>query len=551
MAYTKTVWANGTTPAINEDNLNKMEQGIYENSISGSTSKDAINEEISKLQEDIGTHNYFNAANIELVVINTSNNVRAGCDCGVLPAGEYKLTFEYKTGQFGYVYLTTVKNGVYTTTGIYSGNTFTADGSTDFIVRTEERYDPTNWVLKNVRVESTSAFKILNQVNANTNNISAFNSEIIHVESLFDELIEDKKVTRNVLPPFFQSGDSRIWYRIGTFDVGTTMAVSDNDYDIAPYSTIGSVSGWSKSITFTDTNYTGIAFRKADKSNISGMTQSEISSKIEYTIYLIIGGETDTFNKFSHFSFDDCVFWADLITNEDVYDSIFDNSFLADLKELHEETGAVFTLNCFCSSSGSNIENCPDKFASEFSENRRWLKFAFHGQDSNARYDTDVVSAITTSYGKFVTGIYSLTGRTDTIDHITRLGYFTGTIANVEAIRDCQCGISGLLTADDTRVSYYLDTTNNNFILAHSKMFDADNKIMFIKSQKRLESMSDVVSYCNNILTPSGSNFERYLEFFTHEYEWNSTLKTKLSTLLNWLRGNGYGFAFWEDVFKM
>lgn len=33
MAYTKTNWANDNTPAINEENLNKIEQGIYDNSI--------------------------------------------------------------------------------------------------------------------------------------------------------------------------------------------------------------------------------------------------------------------------------------------------------------------------------------------------------------------------------------------------------------------------------------------------------------------------------------------------------------------------------------
>lgn len=30
MAYTKTNWQNGATPAINADNLNHMEQGIYD-----------------------------------------------------------------------------------------------------------------------------------------------------------------------------------------------------------------------------------------------------------------------------------------------------------------------------------------------------------------------------------------------------------------------------------------------------------------------------------------------------------------------------------------
>lgn len=31
MAYTKTLWANGISPALNNANLNKMEQGIYDN----------------------------------------------------------------------------------------------------------------------------------------------------------------------------------------------------------------------------------------------------------------------------------------------------------------------------------------------------------------------------------------------------------------------------------------------------------------------------------------------------------------------------------------
>jgi len=33
MAYNKTVWNNGSTPPINAANLNKIEQGIYDNSI--------------------------------------------------------------------------------------------------------------------------------------------------------------------------------------------------------------------------------------------------------------------------------------------------------------------------------------------------------------------------------------------------------------------------------------------------------------------------------------------------------------------------------------
>ena len=51
-------------------------------------------------------------------------------------------------------------------------------------------------------------------------------------------------------------------------------------------------------------------------------------------------------SKLMHISFDDvyeCLY--DITVNE--YNSAFENTMLADLKKLHEEYGAVFTLNCF------------------------------------------------------------------------------------------------------------------------------------------------------------------------------------------------------------
>lgn len=37
MSYTKTIYENGTTPAINAANLNKSEQGIYDNDARSTT----------------------------------------------------------------------------------------------------------------------------------------------------------------------------------------------------------------------------------------------------------------------------------------------------------------------------------------------------------------------------------------------------------------------------------------------------------------------------------------------------------------------------------
>lgn len=50
-------------------------------------------------------------------------------------------------------------------------------------------------------------------------------------------------------------------------------------------------------------------------------------------------------SKKVHISFDDvslCL--QDLANNKAIYSSIFDNQFLADLRNLHSQTGACFTL---------------------------------------------------------------------------------------------------------------------------------------------------------------------------------------------------------------
>ena len=105
-------------------------------------------------------------------------------------------------------------------------------------------------------------------------------------------------------------------------------------------------------------------------------------------------------SKLMHISFDDvyeCLY--DITVNE--YNSAFENTMLADLKKLHEEYGAVFTLNCFIKSSKQSnydIAKLPSRYKDELSSCADWLRFAFHAQDDNTRYDKDCAEEIATSY---------------------------------------------------------------------------------------------------------------------------------------------------------
>lgn len=254
--------------------------------------------------------------------------------------------------------------------------------------------------------------------------------------------------------------------------------------------------------------------------------------------------------KYMHISIDDVIVWADLIVNENSYDSIFDNSFLNDLKVMHESTSATFTLNCFCSDGTHSIADVPTKFVSEFEENKGWLRFAFHAEDTDTHYDDDAVAAITSSYNTFVTAIMKLTGTIDCIDRVTRLGFFSGSLNNVLAVRNCPCGIVGLTTADDNRVSYYLDSATSQFLQTHGKFWDNANQICFIPTQPRLELLSSIDTLTDAVTTGARRNQAQYLEVFTHQQSWGSA-ETKMSQLLTWAVGNGYTFGFWHDIFKL
>lgn len=95
--------------------------------------------------------------------------------------------------------------------------------------------------------------------------------------------------------------------------------------------------------------------------------------------YCCLPEKSDGFSKAVHVSFDDVV-WVleDLKQNERRYESAFDNEFLAELKHMHEDYGACFTLYVFEKADGFDIGDMPVKYRKELKENASWLKWGFH-----------------------------------------------------------------------------------------------------------------------------------------------------------------------------
>ena len=250
--------------------------------------------------------------------------------------------------------------------------------------------------------------------------------------------------------------------------------------------------------------------------------------------------------KVIHFSVDDVnICLADIFSNN--YSSIFDNSFLSDLKEIHEQTGAVFTLNAFVemSTNNWNIANVTNKYANEFQSVKSWLKFAFHGVNSaNIERTYDEMKA---NYNTFVNAIYTMTGTYDCVDTMPRLDYFYGTLNMCTALKDnANAPAIGLLSADDTRLSYYLDENQNEYLINKGKYFDLDNELVLIRSCVRMDSRTAEQSKAEILGNPCYQNF---VEIFFHEQDFNSSVKTEILNLALWASENGYNNYYLCKVF--
>lgn len=269
-------------------------------------------------------------------------------------------------------------------------------------------------------------------------------------------------------------------------------------------------------------------------SNLTLKTYEEPSSEKKEIDFINKFVCSDTGNKIIHFSVDDTWLCIKDITNNS-YTSIFENSFLGKLKELHDLYGICVTLNTFNSNTTDtnySISNVPTKYQSEFQANKSWLKFAFHGEDENSNYTSSI--GISDSYDKFVNAIYKLTGDYDCIDTFTRLGFFGGNLKNVLAVKNKTYGIKGLLCADTTsRASYYLNDEQNKIVQSKGKYLDTENELVLLKTITR--NNADMIYEIQNNLS-----YQKYVEIFMHEYEGLPSFES----VAKWAKENGYVSAF-------
>lgn len=162
----------------------------------------------------------------------------------------------------------------------------------------------------------------------------------------------------------------------------------------------------------------------------------------------------------------------------------------------------------------------------------------------------DSVSAVTQSYNMFINAIMNASGNENCIDKVVRLGFFTGSENNVNALKACAHGVLGILTADDDRAdNYYLSKFDRDYIAESGKIYDEKNDIFMVRTQTRLENITSETKLSKELekfeeMEGAGINM---LEIFTHESEYDK-VRGILIKYIEWAVNRGYSFEYTQNI---
>lgn len=257
-------------------------------------------------------------------------------------------------------------------------------------------------------------------------------------------------------------------------------------------------------------------------------------------------------NKFFHFSLDDFKdAIADIVTNANTYNSIFDNSTFAKLREWHLKFG--ITVSLYVQRTMSDI---PAKFKYDFIYNKDWMKFGYHGNGES--WKTATYENGKQWWNDFVNGIMTSIGHYDIIDRVPRNDYFKGTLESCRGERDANCGCLGFLGCDDwsynkeaRETNYYLSDEQSTYLDARDRYYDSETQLCIFKTDFRLEQIQQRwsnVKVCLNYYNSAGGAMQAF-DMIVFSHEWNfMQFASDAETIFAWALDNGYRFDFPMNV---
>jgi hypothetical protein len=260
-------------------------------------------------------------------------------------------------------------------------------------------------------------------------------------------------------------------------------------------------------------------------------------------------------------SLDDNIwFLKDISDNASEYRSIFENPYLAFLREVHETYGTRIHLNIYYQTEGFNLSQMTAKFKNEWRQNTGWLRLSFHAlqNDPDVPYINAGYKQVKTDCDMVKEQIRRFAGD-ELMGPVTTLHWGEGTVEGCRALRDSgYTALAGYFLKepeeDEYPVSYYLDKERRQHVNRRSIWRDNREGIIFSKIAIVINShdLEQIIPYLDDykeVTNPHGFMdlmiHEQYFYPFYKDYQ--PDYRQKVLRAVKWASDNGYKPAFLSE----
>jgi hypothetical protein len=264
-------------------------------------------------------------------------------------------------------------------------------------------------------------------------------------------------------------------------------------------------------------------------------------------------------NKY-RLSLDDNIwFLKDISDHARQYRSIFENPYLALLKEVHETYGTKIHLNIYYQTEGFNLSRMTTKFRNEWRENAGWLRLSFHAlqNDPDVPYIHAGYEQVKTDCDLVREQIRRFAGN-ELMGPVTTLHWGEATVEGCRALRDSgYTALAGYFSEEvgdgEYPVSYYLDKEKRQHVSKRSIWKDNREGIIFSKIAIVInnQDLDRIIPYLDDYKEAYNPGFmdlmihEQYFYPFYKDYQ--PDYRQKVLTAVKWASDNGYKPAFLSE----
>jgi len=262
-------------------------------------------------------------------------------------------------------------------------------------------------------------------------------------------------------------------------------------------------------------------------------------------------------NKY-RLSIDDNIwFLRDLQDNISTYQSLFDNPYLAFLKEVNNLYGTKIHLNLFYKTDGVfqkddfNLSRFSDKFKDEWKNNADWLTLSFHalGEFPDQPYMRASYDQTKADCDLVENEIKRFAGE-EVMTNVTTIHWGEATREASRVLRDAgYTGQLGYFNIDDDQysASYYLSEDERRHIKKRFVWKDHSEGVTFIKTSIVIDTkkLDEIVPHLDSYV--KNANKPPYLDLLVHEqyfypfyFNYQPDYREKILTAVKWAHENGY-----------